>query len=312
MIIAIQGYNGKKNKAVMTTAAFAAMLAMTTSETTLVLQFINRDIDCIEGMYTPGNKDGGIFGDVREADFSEEGMDPLMRYVDSTKIMKQDFETMCVAMLKAENLLDVAPVSNSSSFVSTLTNKEASIEFLLDNAKEVYTHIILLAPTFKDVRSDDAKVAKILNELADKSIYCVRQGHTQKAPAVYGKNIVYVATDFEQDSEFTLSRLKKQYNTSTEYTLLPKKRIPVYKISHNVGCNDAAMSGKLLRFVRSNRQNDITDINHTWSTDIKTLIKAVTGSKEEEDFTWEKEKIPSQGILEKKLKRKKGETDVIE
>ena len=48
MVITVQGYNGKKNKAACTVASLAAMSAMVKMSKTLIIQLINKDINSAE------------------------------------------------------------------------------------------------------------------------------------------------------------------------------------------------------------------------------------------------------------------------
>lgn len=81
--------------------------------------------------------------------------------------------------------------------------KTEQISNLISNAKDVYENIFILCP------SNNLAAVKVINELTsiDKSVYCLTQGHTNKAP-VYGKDILYVVTDFETSSYFSLKSVK--------------------------------------------------------------------------------------------------------
>ena len=90
MIVTFQGYNGKKNGVVSTITAVAAMAAMTKSAKTLVLQLIDKDIDTVEAMMVNLNSRTTFKTD--ELEFSDDGIDALLRTVDASKLMKADFE----------------------------------------------------------------------------------------------------------------------------------------------------------------------------------------------------------------------------
>lgn len=180
MIVTFQGYNGKKNGVVSTITAVAAMAAMTKSAKTLVLQLIDKDIDTVEAMMVNLNSRTTFKTD--ELEFSDDGIDALLRTVDASKLMKADFDSMCTPVLRMENMLDIATVTKSNAFSSMIEMKTEQISNLISNAKDVYENIFILCP------SNNLAAVKVINELTsiDKSVYCLTQGHTNKAP-VYGK-----------------------------------------------------------------------------------------------------------------------------
>lgn len=258
MIVTFQGYNGKKNDSVATVAAVAAMTAMTRSAKTLVVQLIDKDIDTVEGMMVNLNNRTTFKTD--ELEFSDDGIDALLRTVDASKLMKADFDSMCTPVLRAENMLDIATITKNNNFSATIPNKSEQISNLISNAKDVYENIFILCP------SNNPEAVKVVNELSciDKSVYCLTQGHTNKA-AIYGKNILYVVTDFETSSFFSLKSVKTMFEKNG-------KKENVLKISHNIGYRDAVKTGRLLGFVRINRNLEPEDINYRWSEDIKNII----------------------------------------
>lgn len=113
MIVTFQGYNGKKNGVVSTITAVAAMAAMTKSAKTLVLQLIDKDIDTVEAMMVNLNSRTTFKTD--ELEFSDDGIDALLRTVDASKLMKADFDSMCTPVLRMENMLDIATVTKSNA-----------------------------------------------------------------------------------------------------------------------------------------------------------------------------------------------------
>ena len=163
---------------------------MTKSAKTLVLQLIDKDIDTVEAMMVNLNSRTTFKTD--ELEFSDDGIDALLRTVDASKLMKADFDSMCTPVLRMENMLDIATVTKSNAFSSMIEMKTEQISNLISNAKDVYENIFILCP------SNNLAAVKVINELPsiDKSVYCLTQGHTNKAP-VYGKDILYVVTDFE-------------------------------------------------------------------------------------------------------------------
>lgn len=258
MIVTFQGYNGKKNGVVSTITAVAAMAAMTKSAKTLVLQLIDKDIDTVEAMMVNLNSRTTFKTD--ELEFSDDGIDALLRTVDASKLMKADFDSMCTPVLRMENMLDIATVTKSNAFSSMIEMKTEQISNLISNAKDVYENIFILCP------SNNLAAVKVINELTsiDKSVYCLTQGHTNKAP-VYGKDILYVVTDFETSSYFSLKSVKNMFEKSN-------KKQRVMKISHNTEFRDATNAGRVLGFVLKNRDLPLEDVNFMWSEDVKNIV----------------------------------------
>ena len=258
MIVTFQGYNGKKNGVVSTVTAVAAMAAMTKSAKTLVVQLIDKDIDTVEAMMVNLNSRTTFKTD--ELEFSDDGIDALLRTVDASKLMKADFDSMCTPVLRMENMLDIATVTKSNAFSSMIEMKTEQISNLISNAKDVYENIFILCP------SNNLAAVKVINELTsiDKSVYCLTQGHTNKAP-VYGKDILYVVTDFETSSYFSLKSVKNMFEKSN-------KKQRVMKISHNTEFRDATNAGRVLGFVLKNRDLPSEDVNFMWSEDVKNIV----------------------------------------
>lgn len=278
MVITVQGYNGKNNKAVQTISAIAGMSAITAGEKTLVIQLINNDIDTVEDNLLKVEK--AKFGGDEQTSFADEGIDSIMRVISTSKLNKGDFNQMCTPLLMAENRLDICGVSKSDRFTSMVLTKINDIEDLIADAKEVYQNIFILVP----IKNED--VAKTINALkaVDVSVYCLKQGHTTKGN-VYGKHIVYVVTEYEEESVFSLRSMKEIYS---------KKKEPIYKISRNVHVTDAALKGRLLYFIKKNAETDGADINHIWSEDVKKVTDAILNTKHAvtEDDELPKEKRP--------------------
>lgn len=258
MIVTFQGYNGKKNGAVSTVTAVAAMTAMTRSAKTLVVQLIDKDIDTVEAMMVNLNSRTTFKTD--ELEFSDDGIDALLRTVDASKLMKADFDSMCTPVLRMENMLDIATVTKSNNFSSMIEMKTEQISNLINNAKDVYENIFILCP------SNNSEAVKVVNELPsiNKSVYCLTQGHTNKAP-VYGKDILYVVTDFETSSYFSLKSVKNMFEKGN-------KKQRVMKISHNTEFRDATNAGRVLSFVLKNRDLPPEDVNFMWSEDVKNIV----------------------------------------
>lgn len=290
MIITVQGYNGKKNKSIMAASSIAGMMSMYKSSRTLVLQLINKDIDTVEGIMIGQVKQTNTFGG--ENTFIEQGIDSMLRIADTTRMTKSEFDMQVTPMLRMENLLDVTINSKSNDFIASFgqgeTGKEKALLNILDGAREVYDNVIVLLP------STNPSFTKMVNEKADQSVYCIRQGYHLKGE-VYGKQIVYLVTDYEPESNFTLKTMKKEF--------CQHRSDKMFKLTKNIGCCDALMTGQLLNFMRKNRKLTETDINHQWAEDLRALADYLTD--DEKTDTSEKDWETPELFLEQKLDMEK-------
>lgn len=296
MIITVEGYNGKKNRATMTTAMLASMMAMKKGLKTLVLQLIDPNIDTVEGMLNGTGREKDV---LRGQDsMSDEGIDALLREAEVQKLMKSDFDQYCTSILTAENLFDVASITKNGNFTSFLEARSATLQQCVENAMDVYECIIILLPTgmphiskmVKDmqitVQDENGEPKK--KSLVDKSIYCMRQGFMQKCE-VSGDDIIYLLTDYDETSRFLGNDMAKFFCPKQSVFAKKSTRTErMYKVTRNVAANDASLSGTLARFVRENRQLDPEDSNFVWINDMTKLVGALTGEKEvATDDRWE-------------------------
>ena len=279
MIVTIQGYNGKKNKSLLAAGLISSMAAMARGTNTLVLQLIDSDEDSLEKVLTGRDTHLSSFGGAADTSFSDEGIDALFRAAETSKLSKADFDPYCTGLLSKENGLDVTAITRSQKFSESVETKVEMIEKICKNAREVYENIILLLPYGEASRRINGDGDEYKG-FADMSIYCLKQGHTIKSP-VYGKDIIYVVTDFDGRSKYTLKSIKKDFGLHKE---------PIYKIERNTGCTDAYMSGGLLEYVRNNRDLEETDSNFAWSEDIKNLVRLIERLDRRDsvvDYDWE-------------------------
>lgn len=281
MVITVQGYNNKNNKAIQTAASLAGMSAITTGNKTLVLQLIEDDIDNVEDELYKIEKIS--FGGEKEA-FEDKGIDSIIRVIESSKINKDDFSQICTPLLRAENRLDIcAPSKNTRFYEKILTNMEL-ITDTLDNAKEVYQDIYIVCP------AKHPDVIEAINNLnvVDVSIYCMKQGHRTRGK-IYGKKPFFIATEFDENSVFTLKSMKETYGVKSNF----------YKIERNTNVTDAAMKGRLLYLIKKNTENDKLDINYVWAEDVKTILEKLSNANN----TGKKHKEPKEiaGYIKKLL-----------
>ena len=274
MIITIQGYNGKKSKATQTACVLAGMLALKQNSNTLLLQCINNDINSVENILC-GKGLVRKFGD-ESTDFTDNGIDALLRSVGNLRVGKEEFEKYCTALITIKNRLDITNCSKTKVFNQTLLSMEDSFSNILTGANEIYDNVIILGP------SDSPEVTEMINKYADLSLYTITQGHKATGKA-FGKNIAFVVTDYEVTSSINMSAIRKDYKPAGFF-----KKANVYKLSRNVAVRDAAITGTLLRYIRDNRECGDYEANYEWHQDVDKLLKLMTGlDPEDADYSWE-------------------------
>lgn len=274
MIITIQGYNGKKSKATQTACVLAGMLALKQNSNTLLLQCINNDINSVENILC-GKGLVRKFGD-ESTDFTDNGIDALLRSVGNLRVGKEEFEKYCTALITIKNRLDITNCSKTKVFNQTLLSMEDSFSNILTGANEIYDNVIILGP------SDSPEVTEMINKYADLSLYTITQGHKATGKA-FGKNIAFVVTDYEVTSSINMSSIRKDYKPAGIF-----KKANVYKLSRNVAVRDAAITGTLLRYIRDNRECGEYEANFEWHQDVDKLLKLMTGlDPEDVNYSWE-------------------------
>lgn len=309
-IITVTGYNGKKNRAALTVSSLAAMTAMKLNQKTLVIQLVDNNIDTIEGIMAGIGREENMLRE--EKVIEDEGIDTLLRMVETQKLMKQDFDQAVTPILKAENRLDIASITSNANFVQQLPIKVNEVEQMLMNAKDVYDYIYVLLPTSyasiiktinelvvdtqasgkkKGSQNDDEEIRR--KPLVDAAIYCVRQGFKMKAN-VYGQNVLYVLTDYDNDSKYKLTDMSKVYCDQTGIIGKKTRREKIFKIMRNAGLNDAMLEGRLAAYVREHRELLEDDATYEWTSDILKILNYISDGNMEEETNeqWEYEKIP--------------------
>lgn len=275
MIITFTGFMNETNKSNRAIALASAMCSLTKGTKTLVLQLCEKDVEPVEHILT-GVQDVKAFVD-KGLTFTNEGIDGLLRVVDTMKLNKEDFDQMCLSLRK-ENRLDIAEMTKNSMFVNSIPSKLDSIKQILRNATEVYDDIFVLLP------SKNEEVIKEINELeiVDRCVYCMNQGTIEKGN-VYGYNPVVLLMDYDEDSMYTLRHLRSAMKLG--------KHVVTRKIRYSTKAKDAALSGQLLGFIAQNRDLDQDDTNYYWLKDVKEMLADLLGVPEghlEPDYAFEK------------------------
>lgn len=290
MIITVQGYNNKKNKANFVATALSAFLAMGTNRKVLAVNLMNSDTNTIERLATGIGNNQLALNDM-ESRLAEEGIDQLLREADVQKLMKADFDRYVTPVLRAENKFDIATVTKNDTFEAQLMDKQSALVRMLIDAKAVYEDVVLLLPHDNKEVSDmvhslTEKVQKKNEDgetekpLVDYSIYCICQGFP-KAYDVSGKNIIYLITNYEDTSMYKFSDIQRKYVGAMAgvTNVINNNNISCMKLSYSVGANDATYAGSVARFVKNNRELNKDDINYNWTLDMRNLCAKLTGEK---------------------------------
>lgn len=290
MVTVIQGNNKKKNKAPITAAIVAGMMATVYSKRTLLIQLVDNDIESAEKIlvnYTTDERDAFA---KKENEITipivEEGIDGLMGSIFNQKINNDMLASYCRTIQNLRNkngkiiksLLDVIPISQNDNFISNLNGKEEAIQLLIEAVQEegMYDNVVIL------VDNGDENVQEMINAYADCSVYCLNQGHETKGK-IFGTNIIYVVTDYESDSRYDLKTVMSNYGLTKKDRLL--------KVERSIHAIDAARDGRLTRFIKANRELPPYDPDYAWSEDMKHLVGAIMGLAAKDnfpDFSWEK------------------------
>lgn len=275
MVVTVQGYNGKKSKSAQTACVIAGMLALRENSNTLLLQCINNDVNSVENILYGKNMTRKFGAD--ETDFSDSGIDALLRSVGSTKIGSDEFERYCTALTKVKNRLDITECTRTTVLEQTILTQEEELGNIISSAVDIYDNVIILGPC------DAPETTEMLNRFADLSLYCITQGHKASGKA-YGKKIYYVVTDFEETSTINLGLIRREYRTGG--FLSPNN---VLKISRNVSVRDAAITGTLLTYIRDNRECSEFESHYEWYKDIQKIMDMIAGQEDEENaYNWER------------------------
>ncbi len=279
MIISIQGFNKKKNDATKFAAQFADMLSLTHSNArTILIQLTNNDEDNAEDMLRKDRVVTDLMADNEKTlPILEQSIDGFVSTTTNQRI-NNDLVANYVKTISAirgqsnrqiiKSTLDVMPISKNDNFVQNIENNKELLSEILTCLQEerMYNYVIVVC----DSKSEE--LLKNVNELADKSIYCLNQRFSKKSKA-YGKDIFYVLPSYEPDSSFTLKAIVNNYGFD--------KKTKVYTVAANAKVQDACYNGTLHEFIAGNKDIPHQDNNYTWSEDLKTVIDAVIGKSAE-------------------------------
>lgn len=265
--ITVRGNEGYDNGAVGITSTLAMLSALRADKKTLVLQFAVDDTRNVERLLI-GKL---LFEGEDEIEIANEGIDVLLRDVESVRLKKKDFAMDCHAMFpKNQNLLDVAFSSTKNDMTVEYADpdKFGLVKDLLENAAAIYDVTICLLPS-----KDNSKENAFLNafeQIADKNIVCVKQGKAKTIRTSDAKKLICAIPEFDRASVFREKNMAKMVGCKE-----------CYGVDYCTGFADACRTGQVYSFIRTNRNMNNTDANYGWLEAMMGLIQACLGKVEE-------------------------------
>lgn len=265
MIILVSGTEESRNSAISTVTALAAVSAVRFSQKTLVLPlFYSKDkIDeILNGVNYEKEKSD-------QRDFTDTGVDGLMRRAISSNIGQMHFNGLCTPMLKGQNMLDIAEGTGRSAFDQESLKNIGSIKLLLRKANEFYNCVFVM------VDNDNRELKQAISEVADIHIFCIKQGKPETVH-FYDKNkSMIVITNFDGESKFSVNWVKKMY-----------KGVPVKPMPFNIEFRDAKYSQNALSFFIRNESAEGDNPNFEFISALYEIYEEIIENKpddEEED-----------------------------
>lgn len=302
MIIYINDVNGEMTNAVNTTATIALFTTLN-GYNTVTLQFSASDAPRVEDVmyYTVEHSiDGAAF-----RNFAQFGMDALFSAAGRGIISKEDFSENVRKYMKDKHC-DVAYVTSDETFMEQLPSKKKDVEAILRSANAVYDYVFVICDgyTLQDVFGDYAynKHADRLNPTViteegieakiDLTIWTARQGTKDLHSDIYHRfnNEIFVITDFDNNSKFTIKETCKRFKLS--------KRTPVYPLAKPIYYRDALDEGRLTVYMRRIRKatEELGSSAGQFCRNLEAILDAISGSPKEAEV-WDIAEFP-EGALE--------------
>lgn len=267
MIVMFQGTNEANNAVTGAACIAAVMSAAKYNRKTLFIQMTESTATNAESLLI-GKKKEETEIKLETYRLEDKGIDALVRRAETSKLVKENFDTDCEALLTYENMLDMASITKKIDFEINLTIKDTKIIF--NHAYDVYDNIFVL------LNGRNTTIMQELLELCDVYVTCFSQKPQKELHNVFqGKRAIKLITDFDNTSAYSAMYLKKAYGD--------KK---IYLIPHNSGYRDACLSGTLLEYILRNMNNTHEDDNFTFMKHVVELMEGIMGK---EDWT---EQIP--------------------
>lgn len=267
MIVMFQGTNIDNHGVTGAASIAAIMSAAKYNRKTLYIQLTNADANDAEELLVGKKKQESqiIMETLR---IEDKGIDALIRRAETSKLIKQNFDNACEALINFENMLDLASITKKVDFEINLTVRDVRV--ILHHASDIYDNVFIL------LNGRNTTVMQEVLELADCIVTCIGQTPKKEPYNTFeGKRELKLVADYENSSQFSAMYLKKLYAAKKIYVMM-----------HNSGYRDACLSGTLLEFVLRNISNSQEDENFLF---IKHLTSLMEGIMDKEDWS---EKIP--------------------
>lgn len=262
MIVSILDAENRVDEAAAITALIAGVSAIAKSKKTLVLQYTDAGmtsiLDILSGREIKGNEIRDIYS------YDDDGLDALLLRAETSDLTKEHYDECVTKLLEKDNMFDVIrPTAKSNLYELT---EDGALKNILINAKPIYDYVFVLIP------GDKAKRRKLVTDLSDEDIVIVPQGKDIGSVDVSNGKTNVLVKDYEADSRFDLSGMRKKYGVKKIYT-----------IPHNVGFRDAVMLESLLDFILRNRKDIKGDDNYLLTSSLNELMGRYVSDNHDED-----------------------------
>lgn len=228
-----------------------------------------RNIEMLADSYMKQEHDlnMSIAGDF---EFEDTGIDALIRQAGANRLTVEHFNNYVTQLSRSRNYLDIAPETTQRDFETSLVEHPEELRLLLENAEDVYGYVFVLA----DYRNDE--LVRMVDNFADKIVVTIPQGQKELLPESLNdsknrKKINYLVTDYEPESAYGYSVMKKAYGANRFYVL-----------PHNVLFRDAVEDGALVQFAMKNYSVEKTDYNYSLVKALRDLMDHLSGPDKDE------------------------------
>lgn len=280
MFIFIQGTHKDHNNAEKIASIMATMSSAKYNLKTLLLQVTEMQAPQAQKLLI-GKKLEQSRIRLEEIKINDKGIDALLRRVNTTKLVKDHFDTIGEPLLEYENMLDSIGITQKADFETILTAK--MLKSILTQSKAVYDNVfVFVNGKNQEIMAEVLGLADIVvtcfKQIPQKESYNVLPQPEDEKDAV-AKKMIKVVTDYDPFSMYNMPFLKKLHN---------ERKIFVQPLNTNF--RDACLSETLLEFLLKNMNDSSEDYNYSFMKEIFSLMEAVIESniKEEKDIKVEK------------------------
>lgn len=277
MIISITDSENNLKDAGAFAALIGGMTALTKSKPTLIMQLTG---------FTDESALNIMYGKVIEANtikdvlgtYSNDGIDGLILEADTGNLAQEHYDECVTPILEKKNMLDILKPTSvprlldiiDTDIVSRMITGSKSL-----STSEGYSYVYIVMP------NNDPQLYEEVTKYTDEELILVPQIRKLDAELPNDKSH-FVVKDFEPESKFNLSYLKKMLNVSK-----------IYYVPHNVNFNDAVLDRNVIDFLLRNREAIKNDVNYEFTNSIYNLISRYVSNREddkEDDEEFEKMK----------------------